>query len=84
MVFIVLYLTSEDESKIYPELQKRFKSSGLEGIIFLKQFISNGEPYFEVLNGSKPVYNPNKRSFSPKTMHEEIGRLLAFLQDYNK
>lgn len=84
MVFVVLYTTPENEDEIYPELRKRFRISGLEGIIFLKQFIPNGEPYFEVLNGSKPVYNPSKKSFSPKAMHEEIERLLTFLRDYNQ
>ena len=84
MVFVVLYATSEDETRVYPEVRKRFKSSGLDGIIFLKQPISSGEPYFEVLNGSKPVYNPSKKSFSPEAMHEEIERLLTFLRDYNQ
>lgn len=83
MVFVVLYATSEDESRICPEMSKRLKESRLEGIIFLKQLVSSGEPRFEVLNGSKPVYNTDKKGFSPEAMHEEIERLFDFLKDYH-
>jgi len=82
MVFIILYATLEDEKRIYPEIQKRFKDSKLEGIIFLKQFILEGESHFGVLNGSKQVYNSEK--FSSEEMHGEIDSLLEFLKAYRK
>jgi hypothetical protein len=83
---VILCATQEDEQKITPKLQERFKESNLAGLLFLTQFIPEGEPYFEVKdeNGKEIYHNSEIVRFNPKDAPEEIRLVLGVIREYRE